>query len=155
MNRMEILEEVIKFFRENEFVFLATLDSRGKIHISIKGLIKVERDGKFYIFDLYKGRTYRNLKNNPQATISAVDEHRFRGYALQGIAEIVNLKNVSEEIHKLWEKNVARRISKRLSKTVKKGISSPGHPEMKFPPPRYLILFIPQKIIDLAPRSNF
>lgn len=151
---MILSQKVINFLKEQEFLTFATLNPRGKIHISIKGLIEVYPDGKLYILDLYHGRTYHNLKKNPWATVSAVDAHLFQGYALQGEAEIVNIENVDEDIHRKWEKNIARRVSRRLLRNVKRGVSSSKHPEASFPQPRYLILFRVKKVIDLAPQRN-
>jgi uncharacterized pyridoxamine 5'-phosphate oxidase family protein len=147
---MKLSEEVIDFFKEQGFVNVVTLDSKGQIHISIKGIIDIEEKGKVYLLDLYQARTFKNLKQNPTVTISAVDEHLYEGYALQGKAEIIDLKDVDEEIHKKWEKNIAQRISKRLMKNVKRGGSSLHHPEVKFPYPKYLILLKVEKVIDLT-----
>ncbi len=152
---MKLSQKVINFLKEQEFLTFATLDPEGKIHISIKGLVNVSPDGKLYILDLYHGRTYRNLKRNPWATVSAVDAHLFQGYALQGEAEIVDIENVGEDISRKWEKNIAKRVSRRLLRNVKKGVSSTKHPEANFPRPKYLILFKVKKVIDLAPQRNF
>jgi len=53
----------------------------------------------------------------------------------------VDIENVGEDIHRKWEKNIAKRVSWRLLKNIKRGVSSNKHPEADFPHPKYLILF--------------
>ncbi|MFA4842614.1 MAG: hypothetical protein WC658_02110 [Candidatus Omnitrophota bacterium] len=57
------------------------------------GAIKLENgillSFQVYLFDLYHGQTYNNLKKNSGASITAVDEHRFKGYCLKGRAKLM------------------------------------------------------------------
>jgi len=147
---MQIPAEVLSFFKKEKSIAVASIDSRGKIHCSIKGLIEVKPSGEFYILDLYKATTYQNIRNNPNITIFAVDQVRYKGYALQGVAEVVNIKDSDKDIHEKWNKNVAERIAQRLVKNVQKGAGVYSHPESAFGKPLYLFLFRTEKIIDLA-----
>jgi general stress protein 26 len=143
--------DIISFFREQGFVIVSTLNNNGSIHSSCKGIVAIEQKGSVYLIDLYHGKTFKNLKKDKHITITAVNEHRYIGYALSGLAEIVSKEDISDNIYKLWEKNISKRASKRLIKNVKNEHKTKYHPEVKFPDPKYLISFKIEKIVDLAP----
>lgn len=151
---MELSADVESFFKKFKYVPVATLDIENKIHISIKGIIDIKNDGRIYLLDSYKGKTYRNIRKNSQATIFAVDEHNFQGYALQSKAYIIDIKEVDEEIFRKWEENITRRISERVIKNIQKERPSSKHPEIEFPYPKHMILIEPEQIIDLAPQRR-
>ena len=143
--------DILSFFREQGFVVVSTINSDGSIHSSCKGIVDIDKDGNIFLLDLYHGNTFKNLKEDKNITVTAVDEHRYVGYALSGIAEIIAKDDISDDIHKLWEKNVSKRASKRLIKNLKETHKVKHHPEVKFPAPKYLILVKIENIVDLAP----
>jgi hypothetical protein len=96
-------------------------------------------------------RTYKNLKTNPQVSITAVDEHKFMGYSLKGKAKIVEKNKVSKNILKLWEDKITSRISHRLLKNIKGEKGHQAHPEALLPMPTYLIVVDIEEIVDLIP----
>lgn len=147
----KLLSKIIYFFHKQEFVIVSTLDSRGGIHCSAKGIVGIEEEGKIYIIDLYKAQTLANLKNNPVVTITAVDVSSFEGYSLKGIAKIVDRVQIKEHIIKKWEERVINRISGRVVKDIKKDKRSLIHPEACFPRPEYMIEMEVQEIVDLRP----
>ncbi|MBU1086142.1 MAG: pyridoxamine 5'-phosphate oxidase family protein [Candidatus Omnitrophica bacterium] len=141
---------IISLMKKQGFVIVSSLDSKGKIHCSAKGIVGIEPE-KVFLIDLYKARTYNNLLNNPIVTICFVDEHRFTGYALQGKAKIVEKEKIKENIIAEWEDKVLQRISQRVVKNLHQGRAGEHHPEASFPHPKYLIEIDIEKIIDLAP----
>ena len=147
----ELNSDILSFFEEQGFVIVNTLNSDGSIHSSCKGIVAIEKEGVAYLLDLYHGRTFKNLKENKNITVTAVDEHRYIGYALLGVAEITTKDDISDDIYKLWEKNVSKRASKRLIKNLKETHKVKHHPEAMFPKPKYLILFKIENVVDLAP----
>jgi hypothetical protein len=84
-------------------------------------------------------------------SISAVDEHRFRGYCLKGKARIVKEQECSPEIIKAWEDRITARITQRLLKNIHEEKGHPRHPEVLLPKPKYLIVMEIEEIIDLTP----
>ncbi len=149
----ELNSDIISFFRDQGFTIISTLNNDGSLHSSCKGIIDIERDGVVYLLDLYHGKTFKNLKDNKNITITAVDEHRYVGYALSGIAQIIAKEDIDDKIYELWEKNVSKRASKRLIKNIKEDHKVKHHPEVKFPAPKYLIRVEIDKIVDLAPQK--
>jgi general stress protein 26 len=146
----KLSDSMISLMKKQGFVIVSSLDGQGKIHCSAKGIVGIERT-RVFLIDLYKARTYNNLSKNPIVTISFVDEHSFAGYALQGMAKIVEKEKIKKSIIADWEDKVLQRISQRVIKNLKQGKAGPHHPEASFPHPKYLIEIDIEKIIDLAP----
>ncbi|MCK5306720.1 MAG: pyridoxamine 5'-phosphate oxidase family protein [Candidatus Omnitrophica bacterium] len=148
---MKLLSNTVYFFRRQRFVIVSTLDSQGKIHCSVKGTVGIEGEGKVYIIDLYRAETFNNLKRNPAITITAVDEHRFKGYSLKGKAKIVEREKIKSRFMEKWEAGVAERVSKRVIKNIKEDKKTERHPEVLFPQPQYLIEMKVEEVVDLTP----
>lgn len=144
-------EDVVKFFHSQHFVIVSTLDEKGVPHISCKGIVKIDDDGTIYLLDLYTGKTRSNLERNPIISISAVDEHKFKGYNLKGKAKIISEQELKSHIIKAWEGKIATRITHRLIKNLKGEPGHGRHPEAQFPNPKYLIAMTVTEIVDLTP----
>ncbi|HOD11687.1 MAG TPA: pyridoxamine 5'-phosphate oxidase family protein [Candidatus Omnitrophota bacterium] len=149
---MRIDKEIINFFESQDSVIVSTLDEKGCIHCSIKGIISAESPDNLFLIDLYLYRTFRNLKRNPMISITAFDDHLFKGYTLQGQAEIITRDQLHEKIFEEWEKRVVHRISKRIARSVQAGFKSRKHHEAHLPlHPKYLIKVNVENVVDLAP----
>lgn len=122
------------------------------MHNACKGIVNIYKDGKVYLLDLYSGRTYENLRRNSNISITAVDEHRFKGYCLKGKAKIIQSDKIKSQIIKAWEEKIASRLTQRLLKNIHEGKGHPRHPEVLLPKPEYMIIMEVKEIIDLAPQ---
>ncbi|MCM8770717.1 MAG: pyridoxamine 5'-phosphate oxidase family protein [Candidatus Omnitrophica bacterium] len=149
---VKLTENIVQFFENQGFVIVSTIDKRGSINNACKGIVKIERKGKIYLLDLYKGRTFNNLKANPHLSITAVDEHKFIGYCLKGKARIVERQRLIPEISEAWEKRLTRRITQRILKNITGEKGHTAHPESLLPKPAYTIVMGVEEIIDLTPR---
>jgi general stress protein 26 len=149
---MRIDDEVINFFEKQGFAIFSTLDPQGGIHCSAKGIIKVESEGVVYLMDLYKAVTFANLKANPIASVTAIDERSFKGYTLKGKAQIVEKEDIKDPIVKKWEAKLVSRITSRVVKSVRDDRRSSKHPEADFPLPQYLIRMEVESLVNLAPQ---
>ena len=148
-----LTDNIVYFLQKQGFVIVSTLDSAGGIHCAAKGIVGIEKKGRVYIIDLYRGTTFNNLKNNPTISITAVDEHKFIGYTLKGKAGIVQRGEIKQHLVKKWEERVIQRISQRVIKNVRQSKKSFHHPEAHFPVPQYLIEVGVEEIIDLTPQQ--
>lgn len=144
---------VVHFFQEQGCVIVSTVDQDGQPHNSCKGIIKIKRNGQVYLFDLYKARTYNNLKHNPRIGVTAVDEHKFRGYCLKGKAKIIAAERLSPGQIKDWEDRVASRITRRLIRNIRGEKGHSRHPEAFLPQPEYMIVMQVEESVDLTPHS--
>jgi uncharacterized pyridoxamine 5'-phosphate oxidase family protein len=144
-------DEIVHFFREQGFVIVSTVDERGMPHNSCKGIINISPAGKIYLLDVYLKGTYNNLKRNHNISITAVDEHKFKGYCLKGKAELIGREALSPQIQKAWEARLANRITQRLIKNIRDEKGHPQHPEARLPQPEYMIVMDVGEVVDLTP----
>ena len=148
---INLSDQVFDFLSKQGFVIVSTLDADGCIHNSCKGVVKIDKTGVIYIFDLYQKRTLENLKKNNCISITAVNEHEFCGYCLKGRARIVERQDLKPEIIQAWEEKIIARITKRIFKNIRGESGHPSHPEAAFPKPQYLIIMEVDAVIDLIP----
>lgn len=146
-----LTDEIMQFFHSQGFVIVSTLDKDGSLHSSCKGIVKINKSDVVYLLDLYRARTYDNLKKNPHISITAVDEHKFRGYCLKGKAKIIKIDKLKNHIIKAWEDRITSRITRRLLKNMREEKGHPRHPEALLPKPEYLIAMKIEEIVDLTP----
>jgi len=146
-----IAPNIVEFFHNQRFTIISTIDEKGCPHSSCKGIVDIDKNGKVYLLDLYMAKTYENLKRNSHISITAVDEHKFKGYCLKGKAKIVPKDKVAKRILKLWEDKIISRISHRLLKNIEGEKGHAAHPEALLPGPAYLIAVDINKVVDLMP----
>jgi general stress protein 26 len=144
-------DDIVRFFESQGAVVVSTVDHDGAIHQACKGIVKVEKKGDVYLMDLYFQQTFENLTRDPRVTVTAVDEHQFRGYALQGTGKILRQEELERDIMRAWEEKLTSRISQRLIRNLKGETGHPHHPESKLPQPQYIIKVEVGKVIDLTP----
>jgi predicted pyridoxine 5'-phosphate oxidase superfamily flavin-nucleotide-binding protein len=144
-------EDVLHFFRSQGCVVVSTLDKDGLIHCSCKGIVKIDKEGRVYLLDLYLGKTRRNLKDNPSLSVTAVDEHKFMGYTLKGKGEIHSGEKLRKDLAAEWEKRITGRLTQRLLKNIHEEKGHPKHPEVMLPKPKYVITMQVEEVVDLTP----
>ena len=147
----KIPEDIVQFLRNQGFVIVSTIDEKGMPHASCKGIVKISPNGRIYLLDLYRAATYHNLKRNRFLSITAVDEHKFRGYCLKGKASMIMDAEIKDEIIKAWEERITSRLTQRLLKNIREEKGHPRHPEILLPKPEYLIVMDVGEINDLTP----
>ncbi len=148
----KLTEEIIYLLERQGFVIVSTLDKSNCIHCSAKGVVKIEPEGKVFVFDLYHRQTYQNLQKNPIVSITAVDAKHFRGYTLKGKGKIVPRGEVEAHFLEKWEKKILQRMTQRVIEGVQSQSKSQGHFEAQLPEiPKYLIEIDVDDIVDLAP----
>jgi len=143
--------EIVQFFQNQGYVIVSTLDRNGIPHNSCKGIVEIKQDGRVYLLDLYKSATFNNLKRNPRISITAVDEHKFRGYCLKGRAKIIPVEKLKPEILRSWEDKISSRITRRLLKNIREEKGHPRHPEALMPKPKYMVVLTVKEVVDLTP----
>jgi len=71
------------------FIGVATSDLQSRPNAAPKFILKVE-SGYIYLVDYIIGNTFRNLKVNPQASLSMFDNNTLMGYQINGKVQIVD-----------------------------------------------------------------
>ncbi len=144
-------EEIVYFFKKQSFIIVSSIDKDGTLHASCKGLVKINKNGRIYLLDLYRRRTFENLKRNPNISITAVNEHHFNGFCLKGKAELITVDKVKAHILKAWEEKIVDRITNRVLKNIHGEKGHLRHPESLLPKPAYMIMMQTEEIVDLTP----
>ena len=150
---MKINDGLIYFLQKQHYAIISTIDKKGAIHNSCKGIVDINKQGKIYLLDLYKQITYENLKLNPNIALTVVDEHKFEGYSLKGKVKIISGEKITKETMKAWEKKITSRVSQRILKNIQGKKGHPKHPEMLFPMPEYAIEVTVDSVVDLTPHA--
>jgi general stress protein 26 len=148
------VEDALQFLREQNFVIVSTVDENGAVHNSCKDIVHVSPAGRVYLFDLYHGKTLANLKRTPNISLTAVDEHHFKGYCLKGKAVSITQEDIGTELVKAWEARITSRITSRLLKNIGGEKGHPRHPELLLPTPKFLIGVAIDEVVDLAHYQN-
>lgn len=146
----ELTQQTVNFFERQSFVMVSTFDSDHRIHSAAKGIVSIESKGIINLIDVFKGITCANIKKNGVISISAIDEHAYIGYTLQGEARIVEGRKIPNPILLLWEEKVTKRITQRFIKNVQADRKSIHYHEANFPTPQCLIIMKVEEIIDLS-----
>ncbi len=147
-----LTEDVVHFFKKQGFAIVSTLDNNSTIHNACKGILRITSEGEIYLIDLYQGKTYHNLKENPAISITAADEHAFTGFSLKGKAEIIPRDKLEPQILKAWDEMIVSRLTRRLLKNIREEKGHPAHPEALLPKPKYMIKMEVEETIDLTPQ---
>ncbi|MDD5355504.1 MAG: pyridoxamine 5'-phosphate oxidase family protein [Candidatus Omnitrophica bacterium] len=150
---MKLSREIISFLEEQGFVIVSTIDEKGSPHNSCKGMVKISSDGKVFLLDVYKVKTLENLNRNHNMSITAVDEHKFRGYCLKGKGSILGADELDADTLKSWENKITSRTTQRLLKNVRGEKGHSRHPEIQLPNPKYMIYMEVEEALDLTPRK--
>jgi general stress protein 26 len=150
---MKLTDEIIHFLYRQHYTVISTLDKDGSIHNSCKGIVQIDENGNIYLLDLYKQRTYENLKIDPSISLTVVDEHKFKGYSLKGKAKIISEDKIKPEILQAWDKKISGRISHRILQNISGEKGHKSHPEVLLPKPEYIIEMQVEKIMDLTPHK--
>lgn len=147
----KIPSEIADFLLAQDFVVISSIDKSGFPHNSCKAIVEIDRAGKIFLMDVYRGATCENIHRNPRISISAVDEHKFIGYCLKGRGKIISGENISREMVKIWEDNLTGRLAKRLLRNLSEDRGHSHHPEASLPHPKHIIVIEVEEIVDLAP----
>ena len=134
-------------------VIVSTVDCDNAPHNSCKGIVEIKPAGQVFLLDLYHGQTLRNLMQNQNISITAVDEHKFKGYCLKGAARMLESEDpLSLELIKAWEDRITSRLTQRVLRNLGGQKGHHTHPEFLLPKPKYLIVMEVREAINLTPQ---
>lgn len=149
---MKIPHEIVLFLKHQPYTIVATFDREGYPHTSCKGIIKIDPAGKIYLLDVFKWRTFENLKKNPKVSVTAVDEHKFKGWCLKGKGKILDEEHITPDLVKAWEKKITSRTAERVIRNVRGEKGHKKHPETQLAKPEYMVEVDIEEIVDLTPQ---
>ena len=117
---MSVIEKALELLKTREFVAVATADKGGKPNSAPKFVLKV--DGRtIYFIDYSIGKTFENIKVNPEVSLSSININSLVGYRLNGKVEIIEKGKIYDEcLKELREKEIELSVE-RIVKGVKDG----------------------------------
>lgn len=145
-------KKISELIASREFISVATCDHEGRPNAAPKFLLKVE-EGYIYLVDYTIGWTFRNLKINPRASLSFMDNNSLTGYQLNGSAAIIDSGSEYERIvEELQRKQIDLSI-----KRVIEGVER-GHVHKAFEvaiPEQFVILKIKmEELVEIGPAGT-
>lgn len=115
---MSVIEKALGVLKAREFVAVATADKEGKPNSSPKLLLKID-ERIVYFIDYSIGKTFENLKVNPEVSLSFIDIDSLFGYKLNGKAEIIEKGRIYDECLKELREKEIKLSAERVIKGVR------------------------------------
>jgi predicted pyridoxine 5'-phosphate oxidase superfamily flavin-nucleotide-binding protein len=149
---MREIEKALEVMKVKEFVQVATADKGGKPNSAPKLLLKID-GGIIYFIDYSIGRTLKNLRVNPEVSLSFIDINSLFGYRLNGKVEIIEEGKIYDEcLKELREKEIGLSVE-RIVKGVQDGES---HKDFESESPeRFLVYKVKiEEGCEISPRGK-
>ena len=144
-----LIKKINELLKDREFVSVATCDFKGKPNAVPKFLLKVEAE-YIYLVDYTIGKTWENLKENPQVSLSLMDTGSLTGYRINGSVEIIEAGPLYKKaLEELREKEVSL-SAERVIEGLARG---KAHKEFEVEiPDRFVVFKI--KVLDVIAVSH-
>jgi uncharacterized pyridoxamine 5'-phosphate oxidase family protein len=111
-------KELINLLEKREFISVATCDFKGHPNAAPKFILKVE-SARIYLVDYIIGTSWRNIKMNPQISMSLIDTRTLRGYQLNGSVKILTRGKLYQKMHKEMMDKEVRLTTQRIIDEVR------------------------------------
>ena len=113
-------EHFMTILRRDKYVFVSvsTSDLKGNPNGACKLLVKIE-DDYLYLFDYPAWKTWENLKQNPKASISLLDEKRLKCYKINGTVEILEKGPIHDDMKEDIETKRTNITAKHIIESVR------------------------------------
>ncbi len=127
-----ITKKIEELLKNREFLNIATCDFSGRPNVAPKFLLKLETNF-IYLVDYVISRTWENLKVNPKASLSIMDNETLIGYQINGSVRIIdNGPEYDKVLNELHSKEImlsSKRIIEGLHRGQKHKIFEAALPE--------------------------
>jgi len=147
-----INKKVRKHLENNIFINIGTSDATNRPNVAPKFLLKLE-DNYVFLADYVISRTWKNMKENQQVSMSIVDHESLIGFQLNGIAEIVENNNLYKELMVELQKRQISLSSKRVVEGLHRGKKHSNY-EIVFPEKIIFFKIAVKEIIEISPTGE-
>lgn len=135
-----------------EFVYVATANPDGKPNAAPKFLVKVEQNF-IYLIDYVSGKTWENIKVNPRASISFIDNETLTGYQVNGPVDLISSgPEFNEIIDEVQEKQLSLTVE-RIVKGVQRGKKHSNF-EVALPENGVVLKMKMEEIVEISPTGK-
>jgi predicted pyridoxine 5'-phosphate oxidase superfamily flavin-nucleotide-binding protein len=86
---MTKISQEIQEFIKGKMAWVSTASRDGIPNATPKGSVRVIDDEHLVFADLFSRKTRENLKANPKAAVTVIDEKSHKGYQLKGTGELL------------------------------------------------------------------
>ena len=145
-------KEILDLLKKREFINVATCDLAHTPNVAPKFLLKVENDC-IYLVDYIIGRTWRNLKINPQASLSTINLDSIVGYQLNGRIEIMEGGPAFKTLLKELNDKLVDFSTKRVIEGIRTNRPH-QHTEISFPDRVAIFKISINEIIRIGPQGT-
>ena len=97
-NFMVKIPQEIQEFIKGKLAWVATASTDGMPNATPKGSVQVIDDEHLVFADLFSCKTRDNLKENPKASVTVIDEKTYKGYELKGYAEMLSAGPLFDQV---------------------------------------------------------
>ncbi len=148
-----MLNKIVKALIESrDFISVATADLNNRPNAAPKFLLKIQGDF-IYLVDYIIGRTYENLKINPQISLSFFDSSTLIGYQVNGRVEIIKSGAEYATVLKELQAKEIDLSTKRVIEGVTRG---KAHQTYEVAIPEKFVIFKVKvdEIVEMSPRGT-
>ncbi len=132
-----MLKKITGLLQKREFVSVATSDLSSKPNAAPKFLLKVEGNYIFLV-DYTRGKTWENLKINPQVSLSFMDTDDLTGYQLNGTAKVIEEGHEYDKITREFQQKEIDLSCRRIIEGV---VHEKGHKSFEVAIPDRVVIF--------------
>ncbi len=145
-------KEIFDLLKKREFINVATCDFQHTPNVAPKFLLKVAKES-IYLVDYIIGRTWRNLKVNPRASLATMNLDSIVGYQLNGTVEIIEKGPEHRQLTREFNNKLLAFSAKRVIEGIRS--SRPHeHTELSFPDRVVLFRIKIEEIVRIGPQGN-
>lgn len=145
-------KEIFDLLKNREFINVATCDFGHTPNVAPKFLLKAEKEC-IYLVDYIIGRTWRNLKTNPRASISTINLDSIVGYQLNGTVEIIDQGPQYKQLIKEFNARLLEFSTKRVIEGIRSNRPH-EHTELSFPDRVVIFRIKIEEIVRIGPQGK-
>ncbi len=116
----KITEKVSGLLEKREFVSVGTCNKSNQPNSAPKFFFRAKGDF-IYLIDYVIGKTVANLRENPRASVSFMDQESLEAYRLNGTVELIEKGKVFKKILEAWNRKLVDLATERILEAVKTG----------------------------------
>lgn len=147
-----MIDTIKDLLKDREFISVATCNLRNLPNAAPKFLLKI--DGSFiYLIDYTHSRTWENLKDNPQVSLSFMDTETLIGYQINGLVEIISKGAAYEKIYQELQAKEIDLSTKRILEGISKQKKHKSF-ELAFSEKIDIFKVKIKEIVEIAPRGE-
>ncbi len=128
----KIVEDAVNSLQKRRFLNIATCDFDGRPNVAPKLLLKIENNN-IYLVDYVRNTTLKNLKVNPNVSISFINTDTITGFQINGGVELIEQGAVYElllsEYKQMQIDYSTERLIKSLHDNKKRNVFEAEFPE--------------------------